>query len=233
MTIFQKLKNINRLTSTKLLVAMSVFSLLLSIFRIYYTQSSMYIFLNWNLFLACIPWAVTTYILINANIRQQKSALWLGLFIWILFFPNSPYILTDLFHLKERNTVPIWFDLVLILSYAWTGLLFGFLSLLDLEKLISLSLKPYLTNIIIVTLLFLAGFGIYLGRFLRWNSWDIIQNPTALLNDVFDRVINPTDHLRTWSVTLLMGILLNMMYWSIKLFKQAHIEVKPHPIINK
>jgi uncharacterized membrane protein len=129
--------------------------------------------------------------------------------------------------------VPIWFDLVLILSYAWTGLLFGFLSLLDLEKLISLSLKPYLTNIIIVTLLFLAGFGIYLGRFLRWNSWDIIQKPIALLNDVFDRVINPTDHLRTWSVTLLMGILLNMMYWSIKLFKQAHIEVKPHPIINR
>jgi uncharacterized membrane protein len=75
---------------------------------------------------------------------------------------------------------------------------------------------------LIVLLLFVSGFGIYLGRFLRWNSWDIIQAPFGLLFDVGDRIVNPLAHSRTWGVTISMGILLNMMYWTIKLIKRAY-----------
>ena len=137
----------------------------------------------------------------------------------MLFFPNAPYILTDLFHLKSRTSSPIWFDLVLILSFAWTGLLFGFISLSHIERMIGNFCKPLLKNSIVMGLLFLSSFGIYLGRFLRWNSWHIVNKPTGLFNDIADRILAPTAHPRTWGVTIFFGILLNMIYFSIKIFR--------------
>lgn len=116
--------------------------------------------------------------------------------------------------------MPIWFDLVLILSFAWTGLLFGFLSLLDIENILGKSIKSRYITLISIGLMFLGSFGIYLGRFLRWNSWDIISEPFKLIYDIGDRIINPFSHPRTWGVTILMGILLTIIYLSLKLMQK-------------
>jgi len=93
--------------------------------------------------------------------------------------------------------MPIWFDLVLILSFAWVGLLFGYLSLWDIEKVLSKSVSRTWVNIISSSLLFIGSFGIYVGRYLRWNSWDVIQEPLSLFYDIGDRLINPIHHPRT------------------------------------
>lgn len=135
-------------------------------------------------------------------------------------FPNAPYILTDLFHLSNGSAMPIWFDLILILCFAWTGLMFGFLSLWDIEKLLATKMSAKWVSIISSSFLFIGSFGIYLGRYLRWNSWDIINNPVDLMYDVGDRVVNPFDHPRAWGLTLFMGVFLNMIYWSLKLIKK-------------
>jgi uncharacterized membrane protein len=113
--------------------------------------------------------------------------------------------------------MPIWFDLVLILSFAWTGLLFGFLSLWDIERVLSKSINQKIVRCISVFLLFLGSFGIYLGRYLRWNSWDIIKEPFRLFYDIGDRIINPLEYTRTWGMTLFMGLFLNIIYWSFRL----------------
>jgi uncharacterized membrane protein len=138
---------------------------------------------------------------------------------WVLFFPNSPYILTDLFHLGTSSRAPIWFDLILILSYAGTGLLFGFISLIDLEKILSNFFSKGKIVFIIISFLFLSGFGIYIGRYLRWNSWDVINNPVPLFSDIIHRFGNPMAHPRTWGLTILLGILLNFLYFSFKFIK--------------
>ncbi len=140
---------------------------------------------------------------------------------WLLFFPNSPYILTDLFHLHERDGMPKWFDLILILSFAWAGLLFGFMSLFQIEKILLEKLNQVKTNTILVTLLFISSFGVYLGRFLRWNTWDIISNPIDLLADIADRFIHPLSHGRTWGITLLMGTLLSFIYFSVSVLMKG------------
>jgi len=137
--------------------------------------------------------------------------------IWLLFFPNAPYILTDLFHLRLKSSMPIWFDLLLILSFAWTGLMFGFTSLWNIENLLRNNLKPIYINLISSLLLFIGSFGIYVGRYLRWNSWDIINQPFDLFYDIGDRIINPFDHPRTWGMTLFMGGFLNLIYFSLRL----------------
>jgi uncharacterized membrane protein len=141
------------------------------------------------------------------------------MFFWLLFFPNAPYILTDLIHLEGMKDASLWFDLILILSFAWTGLLFGLLSLMDIEKLLNQFFSKKLVHFIVIVLLFVGSFGVYLGRFLRWNSWDIISDPFGLFFDIGHRVLNPFQFAKTWGMTIFMGIFLNMVYWSIKLIQ--------------
>ena len=213
------LKKYNRLNLTLLLALMSFSSFLLSLFRVYLTSSALFLFLNWNLFLAFIPWLFTTIIIIKPNLQKKKLVLFGLLFLWTLFFPNALYILTDLFHLRINSLMPIWFDLVLILSFAWTGLLFGFRSLLDIERLLTQYTNRKIISFISVFLLFVASFGIYIGRYLRWTSWDLIISPFSSFHDISDRIINPFSHPGTWGMTILMGLLLNMFYWSFKFLK--------------
>jgi uncharacterized membrane protein len=224
-----ELKKAKRLNETVLLFAFSTLCLVLSVIRVFASATPTFLFLNWNLFLAFIPWALSSLLIIYPKLQEKKLAVITLLGTWLLFFPNAPYILTDLFHLKHVVSMPMWFDLLLILSFAWVGLLFGFMSLWDIEKI----LKQYLIKsrlkgllryrfsvpIFSSVLLFIGSFGIYLGRYLRWNSWDIIAEPFALIYDIGDRFVNPFEHPRTWGVTLLMGLFLNLVYWSLRLIK--------------
>jgi uncharacterized membrane protein len=224
-----QIKQAKRFNETALLFAFSTVCLVLSIIRVFASATPTFLFLNWNLFLAFIPWALSSALIIYPKLQEKKLAVITLLGTWLLFFPNAPYILTDLFHLKHVVSMPMWFDLLLILSFAWVGLLFGFMSLWDIEKilnryLIKSRLKGLLryrfsVPIFSSVLLFIGSFGIYLGRYLRWNSWDIIAEPFALIYDIGDRFINPFEHPRTWGVTLLMGLFLNLVYWSLRLIK--------------
>ncbi len=220
LSLIEKLKKYDRFTMTLFLTGMSLFCFSLSVFRIIISDRLTFFFLIWNLFLAFIPWLISSLLVIYKKTKPFYIILLMG--VWLLFFPNSPYILTDLFHLQARIGVPIWFDLIVILSFAWTGLMFGFISLMDIESILKTSISAKIVTVISVSCLFLASFGVYLGRYLRWNSWDIVSNPFGLFNDIIDRFANPFDYPRTWGMTLFMGILLNMMYFSMNLFKNMN-----------
>lgn len=209
----------NKLEEFILLFTLTIVCIGLSFFRIYYTGNLMYIFLNWNLFLAFIPWLLTTIALLKPNIKRNKISISILLISWLLIFPNAPYILTDLFHLSKGSSMPIWFDLLLILSFAWTGLLYGFFSLWDIEKIIGHQVTPKWKSMLIIGLIILSSFGIYLGRYLRWNSWDIVSEPLALIYDISERIFDPFSHPRAWGMTLLMGLFLNSLYWSFRVIK--------------
>lgn len=193
---------------------MTVFCFSLSVFRYCISDTKVFLFLNWNLFLAWIPLLLSSLIL-AFNIRGKISVAFI-IVVWILFFPNSPYILTDLFHLRARNEIPIWYDLIVILSYAWTGLICGFISLNDIEQRLSdYAGRNFITGLILF-FLFMSSFGVYLGRFLRWNSWDVLNNPFGLFSDIVVRFIYPMEYTKTWGVTVLMGIMLNFMYFTFR-----------------
>jgi uncharacterized membrane protein len=191
----------------------------LSIFRFLYTDTKLFLFLNWNLFLAFIPWALSSFAVLKSKAQGNKFWILILFSVWLLFFPNAPYILTDLFHLRIESSMPLWFDLILILSFAWTGMLFGFSSLWKIEQILGKSINRNLIIMISTVFLFLGSFGVYLGRYLRWNSWDIISEPFSLFYDIKTRLINPFEHPRTWGMTILLGIFLNMIYWTFRLIK--------------
>lgn len=208
-----------------LLIAMSAFSLALCVTRIIITGEINYFFLNWNLFLAFVPLGVTMmYELLLNDGNQLVRKWWVKLGVlgsWLLFFPNAPYILTDIFHMRFEDSAPQWFDLILILSYAWTGLFAGFISLSDIERLIFPYKQNWQSILTVIGLIFLTAFGIYLGRYLRFNSWDILHRPGHLFVEIADRFIHPFRHSRTWGMTVGMGILLNFIYWSIFQARQS------------
>lgn len=141
--------------------------------------------------------------------------------LWLLFFPNAPYILTDLFHLGNTVSMPKWFDLILILSFAWAGLYAGFKSLQDIQRMLTKFMSERKSMLIIVLLLFSAAFGVYIGRFERWNSWDLITHPFSVVVDILEKIIHPFTHLRAWGVTLMLGTLLNAIWFSLRLMKPS------------
>jgi len=176
-----------------------------------------YLFLCWNLFLAWIPWLAGQAFLAS-NRRRASAALQLAWFaLWLLFLPNAPYILTDLLHLASRPPVPLWFDLALLLSCAGTGLLLGYASLLDVQAAMERRFGRVAGWGVASGSLFLSGFGIYLGRFRRWNSWQALTDPAGIFRDVSDRLLDPTSHPRPYTVTLIFGGGLFLGYTALRL----------------
>lgn len=191
----------------------------LSIARVILSGTGSYLFLNWNLFLAGVPLLFSRIFIYNDKISIGK--LMFVLPMWLLFFPNAPYILTDLLHLGHINSMPKWFDIILILAFAWAGLFAGFKSLQDIQRMLTKFMSEKKSMLIIVLLLFSAAFGVYIGRFERWNSWDLIVHPFAVLDDIFEKIIHPFQHLRAWGVTLMLGTLLNVIWFSISLMQHG------------
>ena len=201
----------------KMLIASVCFTLLLLAVRIAFAHQLMYVFYIWNLFLAAIP------LLLSRRLQRQQKLTVKSYFLlagWLLFFPNAPYIITDIFHYESRPPLPMWFDLLLVINAAWCGIILGLVSLLQVEQFLAKNLKSFWVNCCITFSLLLCGYGIYIGRFLRFNSWDIITNPVALFATSLQRVINPFDYKSTWGFTLLFGISLCLFYYTIKSFNK-------------
>lgn len=203
------------------LLLSSVFSVILLLARIIFTGYFSYVFLPWNLFLAYIPYQVSRWLARNPQILESKLRLLIVLLAWLLFMPNTFYILTDLFHLDDMDSGHQWFDLTMILSFAWNGILFGILSIRQMEILLKTARGKWLPGFIICTVMWLNAFGIYIGRFLRFNSWDIITNPFSLFGEIFDIIFNPYDYRYVWAMTFCFGLFMIILYYSIKKLKEV------------
>jgi len=174
-----KLFNSDRKINSILLL-FTTYCLALLVIRGKLTHSGYHLFLVWNLFLAFIPHLFISYLKAHIAIQKSKVKTFSLLFLWLLFLPNSFYILTDLIHLTQSSNNLFWFDLVVISSYALIGFALGIISLIEFENIIKTYASPLITHLIMPLICFLCGIGIYLGRILRYNSWDIINNPLGL-----------------------------------------------------
>ena len=179
--------------------------------RVDRTGSGYYIFLITNLFLACVPLGLSTMLRVATHWRVHWTIQLLIFSLWLLFLPNAPYILTDILHLTRASEAPAWYDLALLLSCAGTGLLVGYLSLIDVHGIVARGFGAVCGWIFALVTLVLSGFALYLGRFLRWNSWDVLVTPTRLL-ELVGGVLRPWAHARPLAVTVIFGIILALGY---------------------
>jgi uncharacterized membrane protein len=204
-----------RTETDRVLTLSMAFSTLLVAARIVYTGDRLFLFLVWNLFLAWLPYAFTSAAQHHPKWRTGKRFAFLFA-VWLLFIPNSFYIITDLFHLGPYYTVPVWFDLVMILSFAWNGLLLGILSVRQMEKMMQAYLPGKHELLFIFPIMWLNAWGIYIGRYLRFNSWDIITNPFALVADIIDMLAHPIQYRTAWGMIACFSVFMTLMYLGLK-----------------
>lgn len=204
-----------RFSLSQWLLIASGFSLLLLAIRIIKTGQLSYRFLAWNLFLAYIPYFISEWLARHPQVVANRIKLLPLVFTWILFMPNSFYILTDLFHLNNTSSGDSWYDLTLILSFAWNGILFGILSIYKMEILLKKAKGKFVAVFVICVVMWLNAFGIYIGRFLRFNSWDILVNPFALVSGVADIIFNPYDYRYVWAMSVCFAIFMAILYYTM------------------
>lgn len=206
-----------RVPFTKQLLSTLFISSLLSLgllgARILVTGTNNYWFLSWNLVLA---WAPLLFAL-GLRIRLFKHPLfeWKSLallFFWLGFLPNSFYILSDMVHLQSAGETIILFDIAMMSSFILNGLILGYMSI----YIVHLQLAKRLSRnqlIASLSLIFLScGFAIYVGRYLRWNTWDVLFNPAGIIFDITERIINPALHIETYIVTFSFFLILSVTY---------------------
>ena len=185
-------------------------------FRVVRTESSYFSFLIWNLFLACIPLVMSRVLLVAHNKRTSDIAQLGLLAVWLLFLPNAPYLFTDLVHLHPSTPLLYWYDMMLLLSCAGTGLLLGYCSLFDIHAITTERFGYKFGWAAVVIALLCTGYGIYLGRVQRWNSWDVVTNPSALFSNIADNLFNPLQHLHVYAMSGLFSIALLLGYAALR-----------------
>jgi uncharacterized membrane protein len=189
------------------------FTLLLLTARIIFSGQMVYLFYPWNLFLALVP------LLLSRKLKKYKKMSVKSFFIiagWLLFFPNAPYLITDIFHFNQRLPVPYWYDLLLVMSGAWNGLILGIISLIEVEKFLMKIIKPFWVNCFCLLSFFLCAYGVYIGRFLRFNSWWVITNPETVLRQSAHHVLLPENYPQLWTFTFSFAVLLALIYFTLK-----------------
>jgi uncharacterized membrane protein len=177
-----------------LLAGATVLSVAIWRARADFSGSERYAFLIWNLFLAWIPFIISYFTYILTVTRKWIYLFILGAtFLWLIFFPNAPYILTDFQHLAYASSeLPVWYDVMMLIWFAFTGLLLGMVSLFLMQEIVRREFGSWVAWAFVAGVAGLSAAGVYMGRFLRWNSWDILRDPTGIALYSFERVQDPS-----------------------------------------
>ncbi len=193
-------------------------------YRVHLTETRVFVFFLWNLFLAIVPY-LSTEVAGYFSAKNKRLPAFAFVLLAILFLPNAPYIITDLFHLRQRAEMPLWFDTMAIFSVALSGLVLFYVALFGIKDVLERFWGGITAEASIVFLVFLCSFGIYLGRYLRFNSWDVLSNTNDLFDEIGNHLINSSMYTRAVGVTLLYGTFLLMGYWVIRLFQMGNTRI--------
>jgi len=177
-----------RLAALGVLAGASAFAVGLVVLRFLLSGNAYYANLVWNLVLAWVPLVLALVVYDRVRRGVGGPLLVLPLALWLLFLPNAPYLVTDFILLRDIQDMPIWFDVTLLTTFAWTGLVLGFVSLYLVQTVARRLAGPVAGWLVALGALAASSVGIYLGRYLRWNSWDLLLQPAAVLNDAAARL---------------------------------------------
>jgi uncharacterized membrane protein len=209
-----------KLALTALLVAASLLSIIIEFAHARINGQRLYSNLVFNLGLAWIPFAAAVLAYLT---RRNRVTFFLILpfsaLVWLVFFPNAPYLLTDFQHLAgAEGRAPLWLDVLVMIWFAWTGLLLGIASLYLIHEIVTEIFNPTIGWVFAIGATVLSGIGVYLGRFLRWNSWDLLYDPIPIARDMFALVRNPISNLPSYVFTILFTLLFLFIYVTFFLF---------------
>lgn len=212
-----------KLAIGSLLILATLISIILEKLLVYFNGGNPYSFLLFNLALAWIPMIAAA---LAYWTHRNRIAFWIFMpictLIWLIFFPNAPYLLTDFQHLAYSGSeTPLWFDVITLIWFAWTGLLLGVFSLSLMQEVVTDVFNRFTGWGFAIGVTILSSLGVYLGRFLRWNSWDLLYDPIPIARDLYSIVRHPMSNLPTYVFTILFTLLFLFIYLTFHLFSGA------------
>ena len=213
-----------RLATVLGLFLASLFCVALVIVRNVHTGNDNFRYLIWNLFLAWIPFALAIFVYDHWRRRRGGMVLLIG-GLWLLFFPNAPYIATDVVHLRHDRLSPYWYDAVTIAALAWMGVLLGFASLYLMQTVVRQWRGAVAGWIFAFVAIGLGSLGIYLGRVLRLNSWDALEHPSVLPRILHAVARDPFAYQEAIAVTLVFTLALSFAYFLLYNFAAVGLEL--------
>lgn len=209
-------KIIPKTSPLRLIISVTLLCVVASSFlvaRIMASHSLRYVFLFWNLFLAITPVLLAWWLVVR--VRQHGWLKWPQIalsVLWLTFLPNSFYLVTDLIHLRPNYEADLLFDITLLICFILSGFILGFISVYLVQRELTHRLSERTSYAIVAAIFLSVSFAVFLGRYTRWNTWDILLRPAGLLFDVSDRFINPGNHLQTYQTTGTLFLMLFACY---------------------
>ena len=181
--------------------------------------------LVWNLFLAWVPLVVALMLYDGARAGARgRTLLALG-GVWLVFLPNAPYIVTDVRILDELVGSVEWYDVVLVVGAATLGLVLGFVSLYLVQAVVAARLDRAAGWLVAVGTLGLSGLGVYLGRYERWNSWEVITEPSKVFGGIAAGLLDPLAHPRPLAVSAFFAVACVSGYAVFYAVLRPHLEL--------
>jgi uncharacterized membrane protein len=220
-TTLASLRSLHRFLSGRSFYALALASALactLLALRVWRLHSWGYAWLTWNLILAWVPYLASLWAdRLRLRHGRQPWLLMLPGLLWLLFLPNAPYIVTDFMHLRTRPDLPwlFWYDVVTLATLAWTGCVLGAVSLGIMQGIVAQYLGRAVSWLFVLGTAGLCGVGIYLGRFERWNSWDLLVSPRARVAEMAAPLLNPSAYLRPWAMCALFAAFFLVSYLTL------------------
>jgi len=214
-----------RLATILGLFVASLFCIALVFVRNVHTGDVNFRYLIWNLFLAWIPFALAVFV--YDRWRRHRGGMLLLVLgaLWLLFFPNAPYIATDVVHLQHDPLSPYWYDALTIAAFAWMGVLLGFASLYLMQTAVRQRRGAVAGWIFAFFAIGLGSLGIYLGRVLRLNSWDALEHPSVLPRILHTVARNPFAYQEAIAITLALTLALSFAYFLLYNFAAVGLEL--------
>jgi uncharacterized membrane protein len=164
-------------------------------YRALHNHSTEFLYLTTNLALAWVPIICVCRLLVvlRSKLWSSYEALILS-FAWLIFLPNSFYMITDFIHLEYASTNTVVYDSMMLTSFIFTAVVLGMTSLIAIHMRLLQRLSMRYSNLLIGLTMFVCSVAMYFGRDLRWNSWDVLINPGGLLVDISERVEHITSY---------------------------------------
>lgn len=203
----------NKIIIPKQIYLILLMATMLILGRIILFHSFSLVYMFWNLFLACIAFMISSILLLHQHEGKLTKPLFvIGGIFWLLFLPNSFYLITDLIHMGYGRSVPIFYDVFMLFSAGLAGVLIGIYSMLHIDKVLNSRYSKNTSFIIITIIMFLTSFGMYLGRFLRFNSWDMFTVPHVLLKQTFELIAHPARNIGAYGYITLFFFFIAISY---------------------
>lgn len=205
----------------KRIIVLTAFSVFLVLFYTVWSDTSYFLYIIWNIFLAFLPFLISSNLLWYKNQGKFGTPIFIfGLLVWLALFPNAPYLVTDLIHLGANPSVPFIFDFLILFISAWVGMYLGVYSLFHVEEIFFDKYGKKITNSLLFVIILISSFGIYIGRFLRWNSWDVFLRPGYLVKDISEVVNHPHNYPEAYVSTAVFFVFITLSYLVWKKIKK-------------